>query len=80
LKIHEDRSFKGTVSFEELQEMAKRRREIPEDSEREETHWLRRLRGSSYRVERSRFSYPSNAVNPAAVAEMTEIDKYDRAQ
>jgi hypothetical protein len=63
LKIYEDRSFKGTVSFEELQEMAKRCREIPEDSEREETHWLRRLRGSSYRVERSRFSSPSNAGN-----------------
>jgi hypothetical protein len=40
LKIHDDHSFKDTVSFEELQEMARRCREAPEDNEREETHWL----------------------------------------
>jgi DNA ligase 4 len=43
LKIHGDRSFKDTISFEELQKMAKRCGEVPEDSEREETHWLGRL-------------------------------------
>jgi DNA ligase-4 len=34
LKIHDDRPFKDTVSFEELQEIAKRCRDVPEDSER----------------------------------------------
>jgi len=33
LKIHEDRSFKDTVSLEELQEMTRRCEEAPEDSE-----------------------------------------------
>jgi hypothetical protein len=56
LKIHDDRSFKDTVSFEELQEMARRCREAPEDSEREETHWLGRLGRSGYLIERSRSS------------------------
>ena len=43
LKIHGDRSFKDTISFEELQTMAKQCSEIPEDSEREETCWFERL-------------------------------------
>src|SRR5204862_8073276 len=43
LKIHGDRSFKDTVSFEELQEMAKRCMEAPEDSEKEETRWRGKL-------------------------------------
>jgi len=43
LKIHGDRSFKDTISFEELQEMAKRCSKMPEDSEREETRWLEKL-------------------------------------
>jgi DNA ligase-4 len=38
LKIHNDRSFKETVSFEELQEIASRYRAEPEKSEREEMH------------------------------------------
>jgi hypothetical protein len=41
LKIHGDRSFKDTIGFNELQEMAKRCSEVPEDSE-EETRWLRK--------------------------------------
>src|SRR5438045_1542924 len=43
LKIHGDHSFKDTVSFEELQEMAKRCMEAPEDREKEETHWCGKL-------------------------------------
>ena len=43
LKIHEDCSFKDTISFEELQEVAKRYGEAPEDSGSEETRWLQRL-------------------------------------
>jgi DNA ligase-4 len=38
LKIHNDRSFKETVSFEKLQKMASRCRAEPEKSEREEMH------------------------------------------
>jgi DNA ligase 4 len=37
LKIYRDRSFNDTISFEELQEMAKRCNEVLEDSKREET-------------------------------------------
>jgi DNA ligase 4 len=37
VKIYGDRSFKDTISFEELQQMAKRCSEVQEDSEREET-------------------------------------------
>jgi hypothetical protein len=44
LKIYDDRSFKDTVSFEELQEMARQCREVSEDGKREEVHWLSRLR------------------------------------
>jgi DNA ligase 4 len=60
LKIHNDRSFKETVSFEKLQEMASRYRAEPEESEREKTHWLERLQRSDYLIERSRSSSPCN--------------------
>src|SRR5438045_1383092 len=53
LKIHEDRSFKDTVSFEELQKMAKRCMEAPEDREREEIHWHGKLGISDYLTGRS---------------------------
>jgi DNA ligase 4 len=43
LKIYRDRSFKDTISFEELQTMAKQYSKIPEDSKREKTCWLERL-------------------------------------
>jgi DNA ligase 4 len=43
LKIHGDRLFKDTISFEELQQMAKQCSEVQEDSKREETCWLKRL-------------------------------------
>ena len=59
LKIHGDRSFNNTISFEELQEMAKRCNEVLEDSEREETSWLKRLGRYDFNVERSRSSSPS---------------------
>jgi DNA ligase 4 len=38
LKIHGNRSFKDTVNFKELQEMAKRYKGAPKDSEREEMY------------------------------------------
>jgi DNA ligase-4 len=36
LKIHQDRTFKDTVSFDELQELARQSMEVPGDSESEE--------------------------------------------
>ena len=48
LKVHDDRSFRDTVNFSELQEMAKRCLEIPDDPEGEEESWLRRLRSKGY--------------------------------
>jgi DNA ligase-4 len=45
-KIHEDRSFKDTVSLEEPQEMTRRCGKSPEDSEGEEMHFLGRLQAS----------------------------------
>jgi DNA ligase 4 len=38
LKIYDNRSFKNTVSFEELQEIAKRYREAPENNKREKIY------------------------------------------
>jgi DNA ligase 4 len=38
LKIHENRSFKETVSFEEIQKIMRREVEAAEDMEREEIH------------------------------------------
>jgi DNA ligase 4 len=65
VKIHQDRTFKDTVSFEELQELAKRCNEASEDSEREERGWLERLGGSDYLVVRSRASSSSSFVTEA---------------
>jgi DNA ligase-4 len=48
LKIHNNRSFKETVSFEELQKMASRCRAEPEKSEKEKTYWLGKLQRSDY--------------------------------
>ena len=78
LKIHEDRSFKDTISFEELQEVAKQCSEVPEDTEREETCWLRRLGRSDYLVEGSRSGAPSDNSNPAPLTETAGVDSYDR--
>ncbi|KAH7308931.1 hypothetical protein B0I35DRAFT_359966 [Stachybotrys elegans] len=60
LKVHNDRSFRDTISFKELQEMAKRCVEIPDDQEQEERSWFRRLGGYEQAVERSRTSSPSD--------------------
>jgi len=38
LKIYADRSFKDTVNFKELQEMAKRYKRAPKDSEEKEMY------------------------------------------
>lgn len=43
LKIHADRSLRDTISFVELQEMAKRCIAAPDDVEWEEERWYSRL-------------------------------------
>jgi DNA ligase-4 len=44
LKIHQDRTFKDTVSFNELQGLAERSMEVPVDNQsEEEMHWLEKL-------------------------------------
>jgi DNA ligase 4 len=73
LKIHGDRSFNDTISFDELQEMAKRCNEVLEDNEREEICWLGRLGRYDYMVERSRSSSLSHD-SPASVTEATWVD------
>jgi DNA ligase 4 len=59
LKIYKDRSFKDTISFEELQEIAKQYSEVPEDSKKEETRWLEKLGIPDYLVGKSRPYSPS---------------------
>jgi DNA ligase-4 len=54
LKIHEDRSLRDVVSFEELQEMAQSCLGIPRDGEEEEGSWSSKLRGSEASFGRSR--------------------------
>jgi DNA ligase 4 len=82
LKIHQDRTFKDTVSFDELQELARRSIEVPGDSEsEEEIHWFEKLRKPDLKsdclVEKSITSSPSDISNPAAVAGTTGIDTHD---
>jgi DNA ligase 4 len=43
-KVHQNRTFKDSVSFDELQELARQSNEVPQDSESEERHWLERVR------------------------------------
>jgi DNA ligase-4 len=62
-----DRTFKDTVSFEKLQEMAGRCRQVPEDSVREETYWLEGLQWADpkcdYLVDRSVSGSPSENLD-----------------
>ncbi|KAH6883508.1 hypothetical protein B0T10DRAFT_580496 [Thelonectria olida] len=78
LKVHEDRSFRDTISFEELQEMAQRCLEIPDDAEQEEKSWLGRLRGYEHLVGRSRTSSPSD--DAASVADIRAGRQSNRQQ
>jgi DNA ligase 4 len=78
LKIHQDRTFKDTVSFDELQELARRSIEVPGDSEsEEEIHWFEKLQKPDLKsdclVEKSITSSSSDISNPAAVAGTTGI-------
>uniref|UniRef100_A0A8H7K726 Uncharacterized protein n=1 Tax=Bionectria ochroleuca TaxID=29856 RepID=A0A8H7K726_BIOOC len=60
LKVYNDRSFRDSISFKEMQEMAKRCVEMPYDQEQEERSWFRRLGGYEQVVEGSRTSSPSD--------------------
>ena len=68
LKIHEDRSIKDAIGFEELQELAHDCLAIPEDEEQEEQSWCRKLRGHDVSVGQSITGSPSgNEVAGAKV-------------
>ena len=69
LKIHSDRTFRDSIGFTELQEMAKICMEIPDDREKEEQSWLRRLHGCRPIVDMSRTSSPSNNSSDSSVAD-----------
>lgn len=71
--MYRGRSFKDTISFEGLQEMAKGCSKVPEDSEREETRWLRNLGISNYLVGRSVSS--SACYNSLAAVTVWEREK-----
>jgi hypothetical protein len=46
-KIHEDRTFKDAISFDELQHLAKEAKSVPEDQRsQEEWEWISRLRAT----------------------------------
>jgi hypothetical protein len=79
LKIHKNRSFKNTINLNKLQEIIKLCKEMSENSEREETYWLKRLRKFDYLIKRSRFSSPNDNSNPAPFIEAAGIDTYNRA-
>jgi hypothetical protein len=66
LKIHDDRIFKDAVSFKELQEMARRCIEMPDDSEEEEMDWLERMGSFGDLTEESEFS-SSKGLNSGSV-------------
>ncbi|KAH7115401.1 ATP dependent DNA ligase domain protein [Dactylonectria estremocensis] len=79
LKVHEDRSFRDTISFEELQEMALRCLEIPDDGEQEEKSWLQRLRANEHLVDRSRTSSPSDdAVSVAHIGACRQSNRQQK--
>jgi DNA ligase-4 len=79
LKVHEDRSFWDTISFKELQEMAQRCLETPDNGEEEEKSWLGRLRGYEHlRVDRSRTSSPSD--DAVSVADSLAVRQSNRQQ
>jgi DNA ligase-4 len=44
-KIHQDRTIKDTVGFEELQELARQSMEVPQEEESENRNWLAKLKG-----------------------------------
>jgi hypothetical protein len=73
LKIYRDCLFNNTISFEELQEIAKQYNKVLKDSKREETSWLGRLGRYNFNTERSRSSLPSYNSS-ASVTEATRVD------
>jgi hypothetical protein len=73
LKIYKDCLFNNTISFEELQEIAKQYNKVLKDSIREETSWLGRLGRYDFNTKRSRSSLPSYNSS-ASVTEATRFD------
>ncbi|KAF2176644.1 hypothetical protein K469DRAFT_812757 [Zopfia rhizophila CBS 207.26] len=53
-----DRTFKDTVSFDELQELARQSMEVPEESESENKNWLEKLKRADPKP-----NYLANSMN-----------------
>ncbi|KAK7219336.1 hypothetical protein V2G26_007339 [Clonostachys chloroleuca] len=66
LKVHEDRSFKDVISFAELQEIATKCQGKPDDLQKEEESWLRRLRTSGHLGGRSKKSRSGSLFSPGS--------------
>jgi DNA ligase-4 len=82
LKIHQDRTFKETVSFNELQELARQSMEVPGDSEsEEEIYWIGKLQKADSKsgclVQKSITSSSSGVSSPTTVTGMTGIDIHE---
>ena len=82
LKIHQDRTFKDTVSFDELQELARQSMEVPGDSEsEEEIYWFEKLQKTDSKsgclVQKSITSSSSDVSSPTAIVGMTGADTHD---
>jgi DNA ligase 4 len=81
LKTHQDCTFKDTVSFDELQELAKQSTEEPGDSKsEEEIYWFEKLQKADSKsgclVQKSITSSSSGVSSPTTVAGMTGIDTH----
>ncbi|KAM0723695.1 hypothetical protein Q7P37_000683 [Cladosporium fusiforme] len=70
-KLHQDRSWKDCISFQELQEQAKTARAAPADSESQETRrWIERLqRKCRRRFEREKTTTPRSDVSSTLLTE-----------
>lgn len=68
-KLHQDRSWKDCVSFQELQEQAATARSAPVDTESQETRrWIERLeRKCRRKLEREKTATPKSAVTRSSV-------------
>ena len=82
LKIYQDRAFTNTVSFGELQELARRSMEVPGDREsEEEIYWFEKLQiadsKSECLVQKSITSFSSDISSPTPVAVTTGIGRHD---
>jgi hypothetical protein len=76
LEIHQDRTFKDTVSSDELQELARLSMAVL-SNESEEKRWFEKLQNADPRLKMPMPSSSSDISNRTAFAETTEINTHD---